>query len=389
MPGSIIAAALVPGISGFALTALSFAINMVVSSIISKAFAPDSNQNNTQQDQQNPGSRVQVPPAGDNKIPVIYGSAYVGGIVTDLSITSDNQTLYYCMALCEVTNTEGFLGGAADVITFGNVYWGGKKVVFNANGYDVDSLLDESTGLSDTSVAGDLAFYFYNNGSSAPTNTAFPAYSTQVMGSSALTYQWTSAQAMTNCAFVVVKITYNQDANLTGMQDTKFQVTNARKAPGDCFLDYLTSERYGAAIPYADVDTASLTALNTYCAEQVTYTPYSGGTSTQNRFQFNGQLDTTQPIMTNLQLMSTCCDCLLRYNEIVGTWGVIVQQPSYAIAMQLNDSNIIGPINVTPLDIASSFNIAEVKFPDSTTQDSFNSTIYDLAVLEPSLLYPN
>ena len=389
MPGSIIAAALFPGLTGIALSVVSFAINMVVSSIIAKADSPDSNQNNTRQDQQNPGSRVQIPPAGDNKIPVVYGSAYVGGIITDLSITSDNQTLYYCLALSEVTNTEGFIAGGADVITFGDVYWGGKKVVFNANGYDVDSLLDESTGLSDTSVAGDLAFYFYNNGSSSPTNTAFPAFSTQVMGSSALTYQWTSAQAMTNCAFAIVKITYNQDANLTGMQVTKFQITNARKAPGDCFLDYFTSERYGAAIPYANIDTASLTALNTYCAQQVTYTQYSGGTNLQDRFQFNGQLETTQPIMTNLQLMATCCDCLMRYNEIMGTWGVIVQQPSYAVAMQLNDSNIIGPISVTPLDIASSFNIAEVKFPDNSAQDSFNSTIYDLAIVAPSLLYPN
>jgi len=389
MPGSIIAAALFPGLTGIALSVVSFAINMLVSSIIAKADSPDSNQNNTRQDQQNPGSRVQIPPAGDNKIPVVYGSAYVGGIITDLSITSDNQTLYYCLALSEVTNTEGFIAGGADVITFGDVYWGGKKVVFNANGYDVDSLLDESTGLSDTSVAGKLAFYFYNNGSSAPTNSAFPAFSTQVMGNSALTYQWTSAQAMTNCAFAIVKITYNQDANLTGMQVTKFQITNARKAPGDCFLDYFTSERYGAAIPYANIDTASLTALNTYCAEQVVYTQFSGGTALQDRFQFNGQLETTQPIMTNLQLMATCCDCLLRYNEIMGTWGVIVQQPSYAVAMQLNDSNIIGPISVTPLDIASSFNIAEVKFPDNSAQDSFNSTIYDLAIVAPALLYPN
>jgi len=388
MPGSIIAVQVL-GLTGAAATIAGFAINMVVSSIIAKAFSPDSNQNNTQQDRQNPGSRIQVPPAGDNKIPVVYGTAYVGGIVTDLSITTNNQTLYYCMALSEVTNTEGYIAGGADVITFGDVYWGGKKVVFAGNGYDVASLLDESTGLSDTSVAGNLAFYFYNNGSSAPTNSAFPAYSTQVMGNSALTYQWTSAQAMTNCAFVIVKITYNQDANLTGLQDTKFQITNTRKAPGDCFLDYFTSQRYGSAIPYSNVNTASLTALNTYCAEQVLYTQYSGGTNTQNRFQFNGQLDTNQPIMTNLQLMATCCDCLLRYNEIDGTWGVIVQQTTYAIAMSLDDSNIIGAINVTPLDISSSFNIAEVKFPDSATQDSFNSTIYDLAIIDPSLLYPN
>jgi hypothetical protein len=389
MPGSIIAAAILGTSTGFAYSILSFAINMVVSSIISKSDSPDSNQNNTQQDQKNPGSRAQVPPAGDNKIPVIYGSAYVGGIVTDLSITNDNQTLYYCMALCEVTNTEGYIAGGADTITFGDIYWGGKKVVFNANGYDVDSLLDVSTNLSDTSVAGKLSFYLYKNGSTAPTNTTFFAYSPQVMGNINLTYKWSTSKTMTNCAFAIIKITYNQDANLTGLQSTKFQIINSRKSTGDCFLDYFTSKRYGAAIPSTNINTASLTALNTYCDEPFSFTPYSGGSSTQPRFQFNGQLDTTQPIMTNLQLMATCCDCLMRYNEITGTWGVIVQQPSYAIAMQLNDSNIIGPINVTPLDIASSFNIAEVKFPDNSAQDSFNSTIYDLAVIAPSLLYPN
>jgi hypothetical protein len=388
MPGSIIAAQVL-GLTGFAATVAGFAINMIASSIIAKSFAPDSNQNNTQQDAQNPGSRIQVPPAGDNKIPVVYGSAYVGGIVTDLSITSDNQTLYYCMALSEVTNTEGYIAGGADTITFGDIYWGGKKVVFNANGYDVDSLYDVSTGLSDTSVAGKLSFYLYSNGSSTPTNSAYPAYSTQVMGNSALTYQWTSAQAMTNCAFAIIKITYNQAANLTGLQDTKFQITNSRKAPGDCFLDYFTSKRYGAAIPYSNIATNTLTLLNSFSAGQVTYTQYNGGTNTQNRFQFNGQLDTTQPIMTNLQLMATCCDCLLRYNEITGKWGVIVQEPVYTAVYAINDSNIIGPINVTPLDIASSFNIAEIKFPDSTAQDSFNSTIYDLSILNPALLYPN
>jgi hypothetical protein len=388
MPGSIIATQVL-GLTGFAATVAGFAINMVVSSIISKSSSPDSNQNNTQQDKLNPGSRIQIPPAGSNKIPVVYGSAYIGGIITDLSITSDNQTLYYCIALSEVTNTEGFIAGGADTFTFGDVYWGGKKVVFAGNGYDVASLLDVSTGLSDTSVAGNLSFYLYNNGSSSPTNTSFPAYSTQVMGNSGLTFQWTSANAMTNCAFAIVKIKYNQAANLTGLQDTKFQIINSRSAPGDCFLDYFTSARYGAAIPYSNIATDTLNLLNSYSAEQVIYTQYSGGTNTQNRFSFNGQLDTTQPIMTNLQLMATCCDCLLRYNEITGQWGVIVQEPVYTAEFNIDDSNIIGPINVTPLDIASSFNIVEMKFPDNSAQDSFNSTIYDLSILNPALLYPN
>jgi hypothetical protein len=386
MPGSIIVAQL--GLTGFTAVATAFAINMVVSSIIAKQFSPASNLNNTLGDQQNPGSRLQIPPAGDNKIPVVYGSAYVGGIITDLSITSDNQTLYYCLSLCEVTNTES--GGAPDTITFGNIYWGGKKVVFNANGYDVDSLLDESTGLYDTSVAGLLSFYLYKNGSTNPTNSSFYAYNSNVMGNPNLVYQWNNTKQMSNCAFAIIKIKYSQAANLVGIQQTKFQVTNSRYAPGDCFSDYLFSTRYGAAIPTANINSTSLIALNAYCNQSFTYTTYTSGSSTlPQRFRFDGVLDTDQPIMTNLQYMATCCDCLLRYNEITNTWGVIVQSPTYTVAMALDDSNIIGPINVTPLDIASSFNIAEVKFPDSSNQDSFNSATFNLAVVNPSLLYPN
>ena len=388
MPGTLIAAQLfVVGTTAYYVTA--FAINMVVSSIIAKSYGADRGgaYNSTLGDQLNPGSRLQIPPAGDNKIPVVYGSAYVGGIITDLSITSDNQTLYYCLALSEVTNTEN--GGTPDTITFGKIYWGGKRVVFAGNGYDVASLLDESTGLSDTSVAGLLSFYFYRNGSTNPTNSTFFAYGPQVMGNTSLTYQWNATKQMTNCAFAIVKIKYSQAANLVGIQQTRFQLTNSRSAPGDCFADYLFSTRYGAAIPTANINSASLTALNAYCNSSFTYTDFGGNSRTQARFRFDGVLETDQPIMTNLQYMATSCDCLLRYNEITSTWGVIVQSPTYTVAMALDDSNIVGPINVSPLDISSSYNIAEVKFPDSSSQDSFNTSTYNLAVVNPSLLYPN
>jgi len=57
---------------------LAFAINMVISSVISSVFAPDTPTAN-QQAQPNPGNRQQAPPAGDNKLPVVYGTAFVGG----------------------------------------------------------------------------------------------------------------------------------------------------------------------------------------------------------------------------------------------------------------------------------------------------------------------
>lgn len=360
----------------------AFAINLVASTIISKAFAP----NIDTPQSSNPGNRTQVPPAGDNKLPVIYGSAYVGGIITDLSITDDNQNLYYVLSLAEVTNTE--TGGTPDTFTFGDIYFGGKKCIFDVSDPTrIVALLDESTGVQETNVNGNLFMYLYRNGSSSGVNTALTAI--QVMQDSSLTYQWDASKLMSNCAFAILKITYNSEANLTGIQQTKFQLTNSRHAPGDCFYDYLTSTRYGAAVPVAGVDTGSLAALNTYSAGIYTYTPYSGGTATQARFRFDGVLDTNQSIMSNLQAMSTCCDCLLKYNEITGLWGVIVQSPSYSYAMALDDSNIISSIQVTPLDMVSSYNIAEVKFPDGTDNDSFNTATYNLAVLNPSLMYPN
>ena len=96
---------------------VGFAISMVASSILSKIFAPSPpDQSNLNAQQPNPGNRQQLPPAGDNKLPVVYGSAYTGGIITDLTISEDNQDIYWVLALSEVTNSES--GGTPDVITF-------------------------------------------------------------------------------------------------------------------------------------------------------------------------------------------------------------------------------------------------------------------------------
>lgn len=360
------------------MTATAFAINLVVSSVISKALykAPDMGAGSSP----NPGNRQQVPPATDNKLPVVYGSAWVGGTIIDLSISSNNQKMYYVMALSEVT-------GSSDTITFGQVYYGGKLVTFQGDGYTVASLTDESTGEVNTQVAGKIAIYLYSNGSNSPANSSISAIS--VMTDPDLVYQWDSTKLMSNCAFAIVKLEYNQDARITGIEQTKFQITNSRYKPGDCFLDYLTNTRYGAAIPLIQVDTTSLTALNTYCDQTFTYTPYAGGTATQTRFRFDGVLDVNRTIMQNLQDMAACCDCQLKYNEITAKWGVIVQSPAYTVAMAIDDSSIVSAIQITPIDISSTFNVIEVKFPDKSNQDAFNSVTYDLAQIDPSLLFPN
>ena len=385
MPGTLVATYLFTAAAAgtWYYVATAFAVNLLASAVIAKAYASDGPNTNDQQNNPNPGSRLQLPPAGDNKLPVVYGKAYVGGIVTDLSITSNNQRLFYVIALCEVTNTE--TGGSPDTITFGEIYWGGKRCI--RTNENVTALADDSTGTTDTSVNGKLKIYLYRNGSYTPTNSSLNAI--QVMQTAGLVYTWDNTKLMSNCAFAIIDITYNAGAGLTGLQQTKFEVTNSRTNVGSCFLDYLTSTRYGAAIDVADIDTTSLTALNTYSNGAFAYTPYAGGSATQARFKFDGTVDTNSSIMQNLQLMSACCDCLIKYNEISGKWGVIVQSPTYTVAMALSDSNIVSAISITPTDLASSYNIAEVKYPDSTNQDSFTTCTLNLAVVNPALLYTN
>jgi len=361
---------------------------MIASSVIAKAFAQQpqaSADGSVASSSPNPGNNVQIPPATDNKLPVVYGSAWLGGIITDLSITSNNQQLYYVLSLCEVTNTN--TGQAPDNISFGNIYYGGNRVVFQGNGYTVASLVDESTDLVNTAVNGLINIYLYKNGSNTPVNSSRTAI--DVMQSSGLEYTWDATKLMSNCAFAIVQLTYSQSASITGLQQTKFNVINSRTNTGDCLYDYLTNTRYGAAIPTSQIDTASLTALTTYSNESFTFTPYTGGTATIPRFKFDGVVDTNRTIMQNMQDMASSCDCIIKYNDIAGKWGVITQSPTYTVAMDLNDSNIISGLTINPTDIASSYNIAEVKFPDSTNQDAFATYTIDLAVVEPELLYPN
>lgn len=364
--------------------AVAFAINLAVSAVITKALADGSGA----QSAQSLGNRQNAPPATDNKLPVVYGSAYVGGQMVDLSITSNNQQMYYVIALSEVTNSN--TGQTPDVFTFGNVYWGGRKVLFSSvagEGYKVTGLLNESTAITDTTVAGKMEFYFYRNGSNTPTNSTKTAI--QVMQDANLVYKWDNSKLMTNCAFVIVHLTYSETASIRGMEQPKFQVINPRSAAGDCISDYLINSRYGAALTSDQIDTASIAALNTYGNQTFTYTTYTGTTASIQRFRFDGVVETGRTIMSNLQDMASCCDCLIRYNEVTGKWGVIVQQPNPLVVMTINDYNLVGALQITPTDIASSYNIAEVKFPDSSNQDAFNSVTYDLAVLNPALLYPN
>jgi hypothetical protein len=197
-----------------------------------------------------PGVRLQVNPDPEHRVPVVYGTAYLGGIVTDAVLTNSNQSMYYVVTLCELTGTK-YSDDLQTTFTFNNIYWDDQKVNFSSDGITVSSTVDRD-GNIDTSLAGLVKIYCYAGSSSDPVvptgytnNSLTQAYN--VMPG------WTSSHVMSDLVFAVIRVDYNKDKGSTKLGNTIFQLTNSMTLAGDCLYDIMTSTRYGAGIPAAEI----------------------------------------------------------------------------------------------------------------------------------------
>jgi hypothetical protein len=59
---------------------------------------------------------------------------------------------------------------------------------------------------------------------------------------------------MSELNFVIVKVKYDADAEITSLENLQFKVENSMKDVGDVLYDYSTSNRYGAGIPVDDLE---------------------------------------------------------------------------------------------------------------------------------------
>jgi hypothetical protein len=331
------------------------------------------------------GGRVQLPPATDNKIPVVYGSAFLGGPIVDAYLTPDQKTMYYVVALAEKTDNG--------TISFGTIYYDGKQV--NLAGTVVTSLTTNTTPAQiDTRVNGKINMWFYNNGSNSPTNSSSNAYDIFPKWGGNPNY------AMTNCAFVVVKVDYNTDAGTTSLGALTVQIINTESGqttgvyrPGTAIYDYMTNSRYGCAIPASKVDGlsvgTSLYDLNAYSDELISYTPVGGGSATMARYRLNGPLDTATNCLDNLQLLVDSCDSWLQYSELTGEWKVVINKPYTTTMFQINSTNLLGGIQISPIDLNDTYNQLEVAYPNANIKDQTDYQVILLQDYQVSVMSPN
>jgi hypothetical protein len=196
---------------------------------------------------------------------------------------------------------------------------------------------------------------------------------------------------LNNMVYAIVRVEYNVDATTTSLDTLQVKISNNMGGdngckPGVAMLDYLTNTRYGCAIPVSLVDTASLSALDTYSDQYITYVPVGGGSQQQRRYRVNGPLDTANDCLTNLQILADTCDSWLQYTETSGKWRIVPNRPytgTLASLFNINaknekSCNVIGGIQINPIDLNDTYNQVEVAYPNTNVKDQTDYQIVDL-----------
>lgn len=384
MPASIVLSAL--GITlqagSLALAAATFAINFAVSYVVTRAFGSKPSQ------AQDMGARQQMPPANNNSIPVVYGSAWLGGTFVDAVLSTDQKTMYYVLAISSISS-DASATFSYDRTKF---YYGDRLVTFDGTDQTKVISLTDGDNNVDNKISGNLYISLYTS-TQAGVITAVNGTAPHVfMGGADIpaALRWpSSGRQMNGLAFAIVKLNYNADAGTTGLQPITFYCTHLPKGgseckPGDAWYDYMTDDRYGAGMTGL-VDSASATALNTYSDQTITYTPSGGGSATQARYRINGVVDTGKPVLDNVEKMLECSDSWMAYNAASGLWSIIINKAESS-TFSFNDSNLIGEIRVSAIDINQQINQIQIEFPSKDNRDQ-----PDMVFMEtPAILrYPN
>lgn len=194
---------------------------------------------------------ITLAPDPKNRIPVLYGRGITKGTITDVALGANGLDLWLCYVLSETTGST--IDGDPSVISFKKIFMNGYEMEFAADGVTATLIKDvESPPNEDTSIAGLIQVFCYNNGSA---NQTWPTgYSGTAANATTRFPAWNANYEFNNLVFALVKVTFNATAELTSLPEFSFDLENSMNQPGDVLRDYMTNTRYGAGIAEAEIN---------------------------------------------------------------------------------------------------------------------------------------
>ena len=329
--GAAVSSALATTAFGIAIGSMGIAIvsgiaSFVTSYVISAAFGL--NKAPKQQDRGGGGAlqrnqdrtiSVRQPIAAHR---VIYGQVRVGGVISFLHTTDDNQYLHQLVTIA-----------GHEVNSIGQLYLDDLSATVSSNTVNdtkFATFVDVYTGVGTT--AGDSALH-----------TALIANS----GS-----KWTSAHKQSDRAKIYTRFKFDQDT-FSGSLPNVTALVQGRKVydPRDastaysnnaalCIRDYLTNTSFGLGEPTARINDTSFTTAANVCDENV---DLAGG-GTEDRYTCNGAFETTEaPKDVLAQLLSSCAGRLVYQG---GQW-TLYAGAYVAPTITLDEDDLDGSLQVT------------------------------------------
>jgi len=315
-----------------------------------------------------PGVTIQLPPSTDNKLPVLYGNAFTSGPIFDAAISNQNQTMTYCIALSEETQTGTF--------SCSQIFMADDELIFSGNTVTSHRNPNQSTS---TNYNGKIRVNIYQGGSAA-SNCIFPT--SGGVAATTIVPHWGVNHTANNMVFAVVQMDYDAENGLAGLSPFTFKMKNSLSNPGDVLYDYATSTRYGAGISASDLDVNSITGtantqMKGYCAEQVNYTNQANANVTHDRYEINGVISTFQPVKDNIDRICQASSTFFTYNVKKGQFAAIpnraLSTAEKANCLVYNDDSIVSKIDITSTELYNLYNAVEIEFADNTRKDQTNT----------------
>lgn len=274
---------------------------------------------------------------------LIYGETRVGGTFAFIEATDNDQYLHLVIILA-----------AHEVEQFTGIYFNDELLTLTGNSVT-----------SPTKYNGFADIYTVVKGTAG--NIPAPLLATS---------KWTSSHTLTDQAYIYARLKFDPDAFEQGLPnisakiqgrkiyDPRTTTTVYSKNPALVIRDYLSDTVYGLGATAAEIDDASFIAAANVCEESVTL---SGG-GTQDRYTFDGVVDTQNTPRSNLEQMLTALNGSLYYSN--GKWSL--RAGAYVTpTVTLDESDFASGLTVsTAISARDSFNAIKGQFvsPDSDYQ---------------------
>jgi len=396
---TFIATAIVTAYTGAAIVAgtwAAFAVSVIatgLAAVTSRLLGVGNRGGGGAQDQ---GVRVQLPPATENRVPIVYGHAFQQGVITDARISNDNKTMTYVITLSEYVSSGSW--------TAGEIYWNDQRLVFKADGFTVDYSID-SDGKSNQNLNNLVRCWVWAGGTGSASQIKGPS---PAVDAYSIIPNTTASYAMSDLVFAVVQLDYNSEKGTTGLPTMTFELENSLKNPGLVWYDYMTNTRYGAGFDTNEVNTTTSISTTTSTSlysisnqippNQFVRWPANSATTTlstvttQVRYEINGVLNTGDTVKTNLEKINLASASYTTFDHKSGQWKVIPNRALSTSEMNatfvFDDINIIGDITLGATNLEDLYNQVEAGYPNRTTRDQTDYYKYsipagDLNQLEP------